>query len=127
MTTRRWDGVGIGREAQEGGDICTPVADSWCRMQKPTQYCKAIILQLKISRFLKKEISQKSSSFKKKKSYFVDEDLQILQLGHRAWRQETKKSIFILPLKTLKTLSLSSSPPTSFHLQVMMESREKEV
>ena len=67
MTTRRWDGVGIGREAQEGGDICTPVADSWCRMQKPTQYCKAIILQLKISRFLKKEISQKNSSFKKKK------------------------------------------------------------
>ena len=24
----RWDGVGGGREVQEGGDICTPVADS---------------------------------------------------------------------------------------------------
>ena len=23
-----WDGVGDGREVQEGGDICTPVADS---------------------------------------------------------------------------------------------------
>ena len=23
-----WDGVGGGREAQEGGDICTPMADS---------------------------------------------------------------------------------------------------
>ena len=123
-----WDGVGSGREVQEGGYICTPVADSWCHMQKPTQYCKANILQLKISRFLKKEISQKNSSFKKKKkSYFVDEGLQILQLDHRAWRQETKKFIFILPLKTLKTLSLSSPHPTSFHLQVMMESRENEV
>ena len=24
-----WDGVGGGREAQEGGAICLPVADSW--------------------------------------------------------------------------------------------------
>ena len=23
-----WDGEGAGREVQEGGDICTPVADS---------------------------------------------------------------------------------------------------
>ena len=23
-----WDGVGDGREAQKGGDICTPMADS---------------------------------------------------------------------------------------------------
>ena len=26
-----WDGEGDGREVQEGGDICTPMADSrWC-------------------------------------------------------------------------------------------------
>ena len=25
-----WDGVGEGRGVQEGGDICTPVADSCC-------------------------------------------------------------------------------------------------
>ena len=24
----RWDGVGGGREVQEGGDICIPMADS---------------------------------------------------------------------------------------------------
>ena len=34
-----WDGVGGGREVQEGVDICIPMNDS---------YCKAIILQLKI-------------------------------------------------------------------------------
>jgi len=26
--TEGWDGVGDGREVQEGGDICKPVADS---------------------------------------------------------------------------------------------------
>ena len=43
--------VGGGREFQEGEDICMPVADVsvW---QKPTQYCKAIILQLEINFFL---------------------------------------------------------------------------
>ena len=42
--------VGGGREFQEGEDICMPVADVsvW---QKPTQYCKAIILQLEIKFF----------------------------------------------------------------------------
>ena len=42
----RWDGVGGGREVQEGGDIYLWLihADLW---QKPTQYCKAIVLQLK--------------------------------------------------------------------------------
>ena len=38
-------GVGDGRVVQEGGDICIPVligVDVW---QRPTQYCKAIILQ----------------------------------------------------------------------------------
>ena len=39
-----WGGVGGGREAQTGGDVWMPVVihvDVW---QKPTQYCKAIIL-----------------------------------------------------------------------------------
>ena len=27
-----WDGVGGGREVQEGGDICIPMADSCCYM-----------------------------------------------------------------------------------------------
>ena len=36
-----WDRVGGGREVQEGGNIHV---DVW---QKPTQYCKAIIFQLK--------------------------------------------------------------------------------
>ena len=54
-----WEGEGGGREAQEGGDTCIPMADIWHLLiladiwqkyvdiwQKPTQYCKAIILQL---------------------------------------------------------------------------------
>ena len=40
--------VGGEREVQEGGDMCIPMADS-CWWQKPTQHCKAIILQLKIN------------------------------------------------------------------------------
>ena len=45
------NGVGGGREVQEGGDIHIPrliQVDVW---QKPTQYCKAIFLQLKINEF----------------------------------------------------------------------------
>ena len=40
-------GVGGGREIQEGGDTCKLMADSCYVWQKPTQYCVAIILQLK--------------------------------------------------------------------------------
>ena len=36
---------GGGREVQEGGDICTHIADSFLVQQKLTQHCKAIILQ----------------------------------------------------------------------------------
>ena len=47
-----WDGVGDGREVQEGGDTYVDLwlihVDVW---QKPTQYCQAIILQLKINTF----------------------------------------------------------------------------
>jgi len=45
-----WDGVGSGREFQEGGDMRIPMlthVDVW---QKPTQYCKAIIFQIKIKK-----------------------------------------------------------------------------
>ena len=46
--------------------------DVW---QKPTQYCKAVILQLKIDLFFKKAQSQ-TIEFKKKK--FIIPSLQIL-------------------------------------------------
>ena len=52
----RWDAVGGGREVHEGGEICIPMLihnDVW---QRPTQYCKAIILQLKILK-KKKDLS----------------------------------------------------------------------
>ena len=47
----RRDGVEGGREIKEGGDVHVPMlihTDIW---QKPTQYGKAIILQLKINNF----------------------------------------------------------------------------
>ena len=37
-----WDGVGDGREAQEGGDIAVPVANSCCCMAET----KTIVKQL---------------------------------------------------------------------------------
>ena len=50
------DGMGGGREVQQGGDLCIPCVytlwlihvDVW---QKPTQHCEAVILQLKINTF----------------------------------------------------------------------------
>ena len=40
-----WGGEGVGREVQEGGDMSVPIlVDVW---QKTTNFCKAIILQLK--------------------------------------------------------------------------------
>jgi len=45
----RWGGVGGGREVQEGAYVLIHV-DVW---QKPTQPCKAIILQLKINKLKK--------------------------------------------------------------------------
>ena len=43
-----WDRVVGGRDIQERGDICTSMTDHVDIWQKPTQCCKAIILQLKI-------------------------------------------------------------------------------
>ena len=43
--------MGGGREVHERGDICVLMVDAW---QKPTRYCKAIILQLKIDKLKKK-------------------------------------------------------------------------
>ena len=37
-------GLGGGRVVQEGGDVCTPVADSCSVWRKPTQYCKKMSL-----------------------------------------------------------------------------------
>ena len=45
------DEVGSGKEVQEGGDPCIPTADYVDVCQKPAQHCKAIVLQLKISKF----------------------------------------------------------------------------
>ena len=42
-----WGGEGGGRGVQEGGDTCMPKADLYWCMQKPSQYRKVIILQLK--------------------------------------------------------------------------------
>ena len=50
-----WDEKGDGREGQEGRDIVIPMADYVYIWQKPTQYCKASILQLKINKFNSKE------------------------------------------------------------------------
>ena len=46
-----WDGVGGGREVQEGGTHVYLWLIHVDVEQKPTQYCKAIILQLKISKY----------------------------------------------------------------------------
>lgn len=44
-----WGGGGGGREAPKRGDMCVPMTDSLDVGQKATQYCKAIILRLKIN------------------------------------------------------------------------------
>ena len=44
-----WDRGWGGREVQEGGAICILRAGSCYYMEKRTQHCKAIILQLKIN------------------------------------------------------------------------------
>ena len=42
-----WDGEGDGREVQEGGDICTTLADSCWRLTENKKVLKVIIIQLK--------------------------------------------------------------------------------
>ena len=54
-----WEGVGVGREVQEGRDAHVPTVDSCWYMAGITTCCKAIILQLKRNKFkLKKENSE---------------------------------------------------------------------
>ena len=48
-----WDGAGGAREIGDGGDICIPSLSHLDVWQKPTQYCKVIILQIKTNKFLK--------------------------------------------------------------------------
>ena len=38
-----WVGEGGGKEAQEEGDVCIPMADSCCCMAETITNCKAII------------------------------------------------------------------------------------
>ena len=45
-----WDGVWGRKEAQEEMDICIPMPDHAVVCQTRTQYCTAIILQLKINK-----------------------------------------------------------------------------
>ena len=46
-----WGGEGDGREVWEGGDMGVPKVDSyWCLT---TKFCKAVILRLRINKFLK--------------------------------------------------------------------------
>ena len=49
----RWDEVGCRREAHEGGTYVHQWLIHVNVWQKPAQYCKAIILQLKINTFKK--------------------------------------------------------------------------
>ena len=48
-----WNGLGGWGEVRERGDICIFMAVCICILivvwKKPTQYCKALILQLKIN------------------------------------------------------------------------------
>ena len=53
--TLNGNGVEGGREVQEGGDMCIPMSDHFVKWQKPTQYFTAIILQLKINKFIEKK------------------------------------------------------------------------
>ena len=41
-----WDGEGERGEAQQGGDVCIPTADSYW-FDKNNKFCKAIFLRLK--------------------------------------------------------------------------------
>ena len=43
-----WDGA-VGREVQEGEDVCVPLADSCWGSTENRKFCKAIIFQWKIN------------------------------------------------------------------------------
>ena len=50
-----WDGMGGGREVQDGGDICIPMVihvDVW---QKPTKYCNYPPIKNKFKKNFKKK------------------------------------------------------------------------
>ena len=56
--------------------------------EKPTQYCKAIILQLKINNFLKKINSPHADSGEKQ---FSKVSKLFMGRGHRNWQQDRDK------------------------------------
>ena len=51
------------RKAQEGGDACIPMLNHVGVWQKPRQYGRAIILQLKIKKPLKNDEFQNRARF----------------------------------------------------------------
>ena len=82
--------MGGGREAQEGGDTGLPRADSCGCRQKPTQSCKAIILQLKTEtfKFFKNFTLLQISSLKKLERPLTPAEKNII----------TKRLISVLPV-----------------------------
>ena len=83
-----WDGMGGGREVQEGGDILTPMADVW---QKPTQYCKAVILQVKINFNLKAHTHTHTHTHKPHRAHSVLK-IKVVKMGVREAKMNTKQS-----------------------------------
>ena len=47
INLKGWDGERYGKEVQDGGDICIPMADSCGGLTENNKFCKAIILQVK--------------------------------------------------------------------------------
>ena len=74
-SSKKPDGVEGGRETQEGGAMCIPVADSYLDVwQKLTQYYKEIIFQLKIKKIKqtkKNPVSSLPEENPKSPLYFV--------------------------------------------------------
>jgi len=64
--------MGSGGKVQDKRDICIPIHVVW---QKPGQYCKAIILQLKVNYFRKiKKINANKNCYQKSKRVCSDPD-----------------------------------------------------
>ena len=66
--------MGGGREVPVGGDICLPAVIHVHAGQKPTQRCKAIMLQLKINKLKNKVLAQ--ALLLEKKFYWSTVDLR---------------------------------------------------
>ena len=79
-----WGGEGVGREVQEGGDMSVPIlVDVW---QKTTNFCKAIILQLKT-----KVAKKKVLTFIKIKKFCASKDYQERENTTTEWEKISAK------------------------------------